>query len=77
MFITNNLASFHFWWKEDLDKHQKFSKYNDHDCLQNFILLFVLINSHKSSQILARIYFIILKNALDQTWEIFNTKFVP
>ena len=32
MFITNNHASFHLWWKENLVKHQKVSKYCDHDC---------------------------------------------
>ena len=32
MFITNNRASFHLWWKENLVKHQKVSKYYNHDC---------------------------------------------
>ena len=31
MFITNNHASFHLWGKENLVKHQKVSKYYDHD----------------------------------------------
>ena len=32
MFITNNHGLFHLWWKEDLVKHQKVSKFYDHDC---------------------------------------------
>ena len=32
MFITNNHPSFQLWWKENLFKHQKVSKYYDHDC---------------------------------------------
>ena len=27
MFICNNCKLFHLWWKENLVKHQKFSKY--------------------------------------------------
>ena len=27
MFISNNRASFHLWWKDNLVIHQKFSKY--------------------------------------------------
>ena len=41
MFVTNNWALFHLWWKEDLVKHQKVSKYYENDCLQNFLLLFM------------------------------------
>ena len=29
---TNNHASFHLWWKENLIKYQKVSKYYAHDC---------------------------------------------
>ena len=32
MFVSNNLASFQFWWKENLVKHQKVSKYYEDDC---------------------------------------------
>ena len=31
MFITNNSPLFHLWQKENLAKHQKVSKYYDHD----------------------------------------------
>ena len=40
---TNNYALLHVWWKQSFLKHQKFSKYYDHDCLQNFILLFLFL----------------------------------
>ena len=32
MFISSNRALFHFWWKEDLVKHQRFPKYYENDC---------------------------------------------
>ena len=32
MFINNNRTSFQLWWKENLAKHKKVSKYYDHDC---------------------------------------------
>ena len=41
MFISNNLTSFHLWWKENLVKYQKVSKYYENDCVQNFLLLFL------------------------------------
>ena len=31
-YVTNNHASFHLWWKENLLNHQKVSKYYEHDC---------------------------------------------
>ena len=41
--IINNYASLHVCWKESFLKHQKFSKYYDHDCLQNFLSLFLFL----------------------------------
>ena len=32
MFLSNNPASFHLWWKESLVKHHKVSKYYTTDC---------------------------------------------
>ena len=32
MFISDNRKSFHLWWKENLVKHQKVSKYYKNDC---------------------------------------------
>ena len=32
MFISHNRASFHLWWKENLLKHQKVSKYYESGC---------------------------------------------
>ena len=32
MFISSNRASFHLWWKENLVKHQKVSKYIKNGC---------------------------------------------
>ena len=32
MFITNNHESFHLWWKKNLVKHHKVSKYYRQDC---------------------------------------------
>ena len=43
MFITINHASFHLWCKKNLVKYQKVLKYYFHDCLQNFLLLFMFL----------------------------------
>ena len=71
MFVANHNASFHFWWKENLVKYQKVSKYYAHGCLQNFLLLFFFLwtallvkNSHF-------FYFIFLRNVLAQTLALF------
>ena len=32
MYIIDNGASFYLWWKENLVKHQKVSKYYENDC---------------------------------------------
>ena len=75
-----NQASFHLWWKENLLNHQKVSKYYEHDCLQSFFPLFMSLSTAsvvKNSHILAGIYFIFLKNVLDQAWKVFNAKFGP
>ena len=79
-FITNNHASIHLWWKENLLNHQKVSKYYEHDCMQKILLLFMALWTAlvvKNNHILAGIYFIFLKNVLEQTWKAFNTKFGP
>ena len=58
---------------------KRVSKHDDYDCLQNFNLLFMsLITAPivKHSQILAGIYFILLKN-VGQAWKAFSTKFGP
>ena len=70
LFITNNHASLHLCWKENFVKYQKVSKYCAHDCLQNFLLLFMFLliaSIIKNSHFLAGIYFLFLKNILDQT----------
>ena len=56
LFITNDHASFHFWWKENLLNHQKLSKYYEHDCLISLLTALIVKNSH----ILAEIYLIFL-----------------
>ena len=75
-----NCPSFHLWWKKHLVKHQKVSKYFETDFLQSFLLLFMFLLTAKfvkNSHILARIFFIFLKNAPKRTWNSFNTKFQP
>ena len=49
---------------ENLVKHQKVSEYYDHDCLRNFLLLFISLLTAsivRNSHLLAGIYFIFLK----------------
>ena len=63
-FFTNIYASFHLWWQENLLNHQNVSNYFEHDCLQDFRLLFMSLLTAliiKDSHILARVYFIFLK----------------
>ena len=60
--ITNNPASFHLWWKENLLSQQKVSKHYELDCKILFCFLCLLTalivnNSH----ILAGLHFIFLK----------------
>ena len=80
MLITNNHASFHLYWKQNLLIYQIVWNYYEHSCLQNFLLLFMSLLTVlivKSSHILAGICFIFLKNVADQTWNTFNIKFGP
>ena len=48
MFITNNYASFHVWWKENLVKYQKVSKYYDHDYRKIIVTKLRKIDINKS-----------------------------
>ena len=47
MFITNNRTSFHLWWKEDLVKYQKVSKYYENNWLFQFYQTISWISSRK------------------------------
>ena len=79
MFITNKLPSFHLWWKENLVKHRKTSKYYETDYLENILLPFIFLlttNFVKTSHIQTKKFLIFLKNILNQTWNAFNTKFL-
>ena len=42
VFVTNNHASFHLWWKENLIKYQKVLKYHVHDCRSKMIFIYVI-----------------------------------
>ena len=80
MFITNNHDSFHLWWQEDFVKRQNVSKYYDQDCMKNSLLLFIPFYQLQLLKIVifwAGIFFIFLKNVIEQTWKVFNTKFGP
>ena len=39
MFISNNCPSFHLWWKENLVKHWKVSKYYKTNCRIKFMIV--------------------------------------
>ena len=78
MFLSNNRPSFPLWWKQNLVKHQQVSKYYEKDCLQIFLFLFMSLlptKFAKNSHIWIKIYFILIKIVLKQTWNSFNTKF--
>ena len=65
----------HFWWKENLIKYQKFSKYYDHGCLENFLLRFMpwlTVPIVEKCHILPGIYFIILKERSRRSSKVFQ-----
>ena len=71
---------FHLWWKKTLFIYQNVSECYEYSCLQNFFSFFMSLFRAliaKNSYILSWIYFIFLKNVVDQTWKAFNTKFGP
>ena len=64
--------------KGKFGKTSKVSKYYETDCLQNFLLLFMLLLTTafvKNSHIKARNFLTFVENVLKQTWNSFNTKF--
>ena len=78
MFLSNNLPSFQLWWKQNLVKDRKVSKYYETDYLQNILLLFMFLlttNFAENNHSYAGIFFIFLKTVLNQTWNDINTKF--
>ena len=80
-FTTNNQKSFHLWWRENLLKLQKFSKYYETHCLQTFLLLFMFFfltaKLIKKCHFQAKTFFTFVKSVLNQTWNSVNTKFQP
>ena len=48
LFITNNCASFHLWWKRNLVEDQKASKYYENNCINinivNTIITLIFMN---------------------------------
>ena len=79
-FITKNLVFFHLRLKQSLREHQKFSKYYDHGCLENFLLHFMsllTVSTVKNSHILAVTQFIFLKEGPRPNSKTCNTRFGP
>ena len=63
-FIINNHALLHLWWRENLLKHPKVSKYYDKDFILNLFVLFMSLLTApfiKSTHILIGVYFIFVK----------------
>ena len=63
-FIINNHALLHLWWRENLLKHPKVSKYYDKDCILNLFVPFMSLLTApfiKSTHILVGVYFIFVK----------------
>ena len=70
MFVSNNRPLIYLLVKGNLVKHQKVSKYYEIDCLQNFILFFMLLLTTKfvkTSHTRDRTFFILMKDVLKQT----------
>ena len=82
MFISNNRALFHSWWKENLVKHQNVPIYYEKWLPAKFSLAFcvfikrsICLNESCLGQNL--LYLIFLKNVLISSWKSFNFKFQP
>ena len=66
MFITNTHDSFHLWWKENLGRHQKVSKYYDQDCrlisdVENLFMIWeVLLKYQKNIKFLLDIDLVLI-----------------
>ena len=73
MFVSNKRTLSYLWWKENLVKHRRVSKYYKNDCLQNFLSYMPLLAAKfvKNSYIYSRTYFTFLKNVLKETWNAF------
>ena len=54
--ISNNRASFYMWWKENLVKHQKVSKFYENDC-RTMLKLLDYTGDHQFFQISPEIKF--------------------
>ena len=82
MFISNNRALSHSWWKENLVKHQNVPIYYEKWLPAKFSLAFcvfikrsICLNESCLGQNL--LYLIFLKNVLISSWKSFNFKFQP
>ena len=82
MFISNNRALFHSWWKENLVKHQNVPIYYENWLPAKFSFAFcvfikrtICFNELYLGQNL--LYLIFLKNVLRPSWKSFNSKFQP
>ena len=79
-FVTNKIALFYVWWKENLVNYQNFSKTLWIWLFARFSFAFYVFNEAlivRNSHILGRIYLIFLEKVQDQTWRAFITTFVP
>ena len=77
MFINNNHTWFHLLWKEKLGKTPKNLKILWKWFSENLLLFisFLTANFNKNSHFWYIIYFLFLKNVLEQTWNSFMTNF--
>ena len=66
MFISNNRASFHLWWKENLVKHQRVSKYYENDCC--LVSRGCMVSTSSWVQILLRTIFYLARKNLCSKW---------
>ena len=60
MFITNNSALFHLWWKANLVKHQRGLKYYENNCRSPRLLLMEYSNSVMSCDGISIDWFLLL-----------------
>ena len=73
MYISNNCESFHFWWKENLVKHQEVSKILWKWWSAKFSFAFYFFIQLLKTVIFRQAFTLSFqKNVLKQTWKSFN-----
>ena len=70
-YIINNNVLVHLWQKNNLAKYQNSQNIKKHNCLHNFLLLFVALQTSSNFKILAENHFVFLKKQTTANLNVF------